>query len=134
MGKHNGGGKNYKSSASAYIQAARDKEKRDKEREKRDNVVTHLSKCLGIPKASLIKSSPKSSPTRPDKPGEKAIVKLQSCVRGKSTRTKKVKILAPLAKATLKSTLGIRASRNIKDYLAGKKRKSRTSKKGKKRQ
>ena len=68
---------------------------------------------------------------RPDKPGEKAIVKLQSCVRGKSTRTKKVKILAPLAKATLKSTIGIRASRNIKDYLAGKKRKSRTSKKGK---
>ncbi len=90
---------------------------------KKKLVLGPFASALGLDEAALLNSSPDKSPS------QAAAQKIQARVRGRIARTKRNKINASLASSTLKRSLGIAPSISVKKFLAGKKRKSRKSKK-----
>ena len=115
MRKHKGGTSYY---STALERAAHNKRKRE--------ILGRFARALRLDETALLNSTPDKSPS------QAAARKIQAPVRGRIARTKKNKINAELAAATLRRRLGIAPSASIKKFLAGKKRKSRKSKKNKK--
>ena len=90
---------------------------------KKREILGPIASALGLDEAALLKSTPDKSPSQAN------AQKIQAIVRGARIRTKKRQSQAALAASTLKPKLGIGPSISVKKFLAGKKRKSRKSKK-----
>ena len=112
MRKHKGGTTYF---STVPGRAAHNKKKRE--------ILRPFASALGLDEAALLRSDPDKSPS------QAAAQKIQAPLRGALVRTKKIQSEAALAQSTLKSKVGIRASKKIQGFLAGKKRKSKKSKK-----